>query len=304
MAARSYIIPALATRTQVRRAKRQHALQCLKTGAFQRVQHRNEQVELQLMELTAGASSVLQSIATHRNDCKAMEIPFHYAGTSNKAVYDAGLKCKRTFAAHRQLHQLANKVKHDVDVPVERFMPMPPMPDTAIRCDDFEQFMFSLYRNSEAPCTNFAQSSSGEIGGLLCSFCGVWQPLSELGQRNRVEYIPCSAIERGGGNVDSLLTSQDSQDLGGDGTETDFLDEWLHAEVPEPPLLDVHSNSSSVFQDKVDTTPAMPTVGFLTVANCGALVAASYKHASNIQPFLAQVVEQNGGCAVYTSPLT
>jgi hypothetical protein len=195
MAARNDVIPALPTRTQVRRAKRQHALQCLKIGALQRVQHRNEHAEVQLMGLTTGASSVLQSIATHRNDCKALEIAFHYAGTSNKAVYDAGMKCKRTFAAHRQLHQLANRVKHDVDVPVEHFMPMPPMPDTAIRCDDFEQFMLTLYRNSEAQYANCLQSSGGEVGGLLCSFCGVWQPLADPGQRKsnascRVETFP------------------------------------------------------------------------------------------------------------------
>ena len=71
------------SRTQLRRQKRLHLFKCVKIGAIQRLQHRNEQLEMQLLALSPESSKVLASIATHRNDCAAVGVPHHFAGKSN-----------------------------------------------------------------------------------------------------------------------------------------------------------------------------------------------------------------------------
>jgi hypothetical protein len=186
-----------------------------------------------------------------------------------------------------------NRVKHDVDVTVEHFTPMPPMPDTAVICDDFEQFMLTLYRNSGAQYTNCLQSNSGEAGGLLCSFCGVWQPLPELGQR-RVEYIPSSA------DVITLPSSS--------GDHEEQVDEASVSDVGAPlramhcVTIDVATAQCQALSTPVNQSPQMPRLEFSTIRDIGAAVACSWDLTLLLQPYLALVVELGGGSVSTFTP--
>jgi hypothetical protein len=149
---------------------------------------------------------------------------------------------------------------------------------------DLETFRASQYRLQgqdevyESMCTWKTPSAT------ICNYCGVWQPIGAAAINSpSVGGNPGGWAPPGPRNAGSVTESACGENEASESVCSICDDE-------------PHSATQAIY----DTTPAMPTVGYLTVANCGVLVACSYRHASVIQPLLAQVVELNGGCAVYS----
>jgi hypothetical protein len=284
------------SRAAHRRAKRKHMLRCWQIGNAQ-MQHKIQVLEAQINMSEDGreAKALIESLAIHTADCNMIGSPIHYAGEASCIAKAGGLKSKSQHKRHLKVHQLANAIKHN------RFSRehLPEMPTSAILCQDFENFQLQLH----APTSTASEDASinkGLHSGVSCLWCGIWQPLDLLSP---------SVIREATIDKDPPIVPTPTQPL----RAADSLEQCSEGFAGADGVADiiVHGSSHTPLTEKFevvvessrpiyDTTPAMPTVGFLTVANCGALVACSYKHASLTQPLLAQIVEQNGGCAVYT----
>ena len=117
-------------RSQIRRAQRKHTLHCLRIGVQQRVHHRQELQCCDNIFASNEVEKLAMSVAVHRCDRAATEHDHHFAAVSNLDAFQKNFKSSSTFKSHRQLHRIANYIKHD-ESPVQLPPPPPPPP-----CDE------------------------------------------------------------------------------------------------------------------------------------------------------------------------
>jgi hypothetical protein len=287
------------SRTQFRRQQRKHTIQCLRTGAKQRIQHA---VGLDMQDLLTKSGQMHQllcSLAAHKSDAQSLGANIHFAGQANVLAFSQQLKSKKTFKAHRSLHQDANKIKHEVDLDCN-FVKMPPIPDGSIWASDLEAFQIKLYAKESHDCGNHGDQLPSQVDSINCSWCGTWLPLYTNCQKhyaNPQKWAPIDPASDFG--VDDLQRSCPSDSIEGI-DEIEVINEQHSDHFDAEPVsqyatpLDdscVVLNKGSLEKQEIP----LPRLEFLSIRDAGATVSCSWLHAEIVQPHLGVFVELNGG---------
>jgi hypothetical protein len=182
----------------------------------------------------------------------------------------------------------------EVALPTTPPSPLPDIPANAILCGDLECFWLQLYDETsimvEGRELDFPASCSGADMGMSCSWCGVWTPLCKTLtsaassiREDRSSRLDCEALVSDVGAPLRAMRCVGS----------------LEALVPDgcniSDSVDVAAHQCQTLRTPGNQSPQMPRLELSTIRDIGAAVACSWELAELLQPYLALVVELNGG---------
>ena len=177
------------SRTQLRRRQRQYAFTCYQAGAKQRLHHGAELSAVVEFVRSAEARTLLESVGIHRADVQALQLPVHHASVANLLAQEHGLKNTTTFKQHRSLHQGANQVKHNFEVPllpsspIALLGPPPPPPPSVLMCHELPEQLMADFVPFTGTAWNLKAPAFEPILNR-CSWIDAWEPSFQLSSKN------------------------------------------------------------------------------------------------------------------------